>query len=163
MSSSSSPHIHDQSPSHFTFPDACILYTPFICRDTQSTVSIPIFTGANWSQPEWWPTMIAYIEASECGWVLDFPAPTLDPKADKEDCDFYIAWTKVNLIIVGSIKLCFLDPLKNKFLTHATTSSLIAALKAEYSTLGSLVLLCYLRSSWIQKSPSSCRILSMSL
>ena len=31
-----SPHIHDQSPSHFTFPDACILYTPLICRDTQS-------------------------------------------------------------------------------------------------------------------------------
>ena len=78
--------------------------------------------------------MIAYIEASGYGWALDFPAPTLDPKADKEDCDFYTAWTKANLIIVRSIKLRFLDPLKNKFWTHTTTSSLIAALKAEYST-----------------------------
>ena len=101
---------------------------------SQQTSSVPIFTGANWAQ--WWPSMIAYIEATGCGWVLDFPAPTLDPKADKEDRHFYIAWTKVNSTIVGSIKLCFSDALKNKFLTHATASSLITALKAEYSTPG---------------------------
>ena len=80
--------------------------------------------------------MIAYIEATGCGWVLDFPAPTLDPKADKEDGNFYITWTKANSTIVGSIKLCFLDALKNKFLTHATATLLITALKAEYSAPG---------------------------
>ena len=67
---------------------------------------------------------------------MDFPAPTLDPKTNKEDHDFYIAWTKVNLTIVGSIKLRFSDSLKNKFLTHATAASLIKALKEEYSAPG---------------------------
>ena len=100
----------------------------------QQTSSVPVFTGANWAQ--WWPSMIAYIEATGCGWVLDFPAPMLDRKADKEDHDFYIAWTKVNSTILGSIKLCFSDSLKNKFLTHATATSLIKALKEEYSTPG---------------------------
>ena len=56
--------------------------------------------------------------------------------ADKEECNFYITWTKVNLMIVGLIKLCFLEALKNKFLTHATASTLITALKAEYSAPG---------------------------
>ena len=101
---------------------------------SQQTSSVPVFTSTNWAQ--WWPSMITYIEATGYGWVLDFSAPTLDPKADKEDCDFYIAWTKVNSTIIGSIKLCFSDTLKNKFLTHATASSLITALKAEYSAPG---------------------------
>ena len=65
-----------------------------------------------------------------------FPAPTLDPMADKEEHDFYIAWTKMNSTIVGSIKLCFSDSLENKFLTHATASLLIKALKDEYSAPG---------------------------
>ena len=56
---------------------------------SQQTSSVPVFTGANWAQ--WWPSMIAYIEATGCSLVLDFPAPMLDPKADKEDHDFYIA------------------------------------------------------------------------
>ena len=88
----------------------------------QQTSSVPVFTGANW--------------ATGCSWVLDFPVPMLDPKANKEDCDFYIAWTKVNSTIVGSIKLHFSDSLKNKFLTHATAASLITALKAKYSAPG---------------------------
>ena len=100
----------------------------------QQTSSVPVFTSANWAQ--WWPSMITYIEATGCGWVLDFPAPTLDPKADKEDCDFYIAWTKANLTIISSIKLHFSDALKNKFLTHTTATSLIMALKAKYSAPG---------------------------
>ena len=112
----------------------------FICvtettmSTSQQTSSVPVFTSANWAQ--WWPSMIAYIEAIGCGWVLDFPAPTLDPKADKEDHNFYITWTKANSTIIGSIKLHFSDALKNKFLTHATASSLIMALKAEFSTPG---------------------------
>ena len=101
---------------------------------SQQTSSVPIFIGTNWAQ--WWPSMIAYIEATGCGWVLDFSASMLDPKADKEDCNFYITWTKANSTIDGSIKLCFSDALKNKFLTHTTASSLIAALKAEYSAPG---------------------------
>ena len=100
----------------------------------QQTSSVPVFTGANWAQ--WWPSMIAYIEATGCGWALDFPAPMLDPKADKKNRDFYIAWTKANTTIVGSIKLHFLDSLKNKFLTHTTATSLIKSLKEEYSTPG---------------------------
>ena len=80
--------------------------------------------------------MIAYTEATGCSWVLDFPAPMLDPKADKEDCNFYITWTKANLTIIGAIRLHFSDALKNKFLTHTTASLLITALKAEYSTPG---------------------------
>ena len=80
--------------------------------------------------------MIAYMKATGCGCVLDFTAPTLDPKAEKEDHNFYITWTKANSTIVGSIKLRFSDALKNKFLTHATASSLITALKAEYSAPG---------------------------
>ena len=101
---------------------------------SQQTSSVPIFIGTNWAQ--WWPSMITYIEATGCGWVLDFSASTLDPKANKEDRSFYIAWTKANLTINGSIKLHFSDALKNKFLTYTTASLLIAALKAEYSAPG---------------------------
>ena len=56
----------------------------------------------------------------------------LDPKADKEERDFYIVWTKVNSTILGSIKLCLSDSLKNKFMTETSTVGLIKALKDEY-------------------------------
>ena len=54
----------------------------------QSNVFIPMFTGTNWSQ--WWPTMTTYIKASGYGWAMDFPAPMLDPKANNNECNFYI-------------------------------------------------------------------------
>ena len=84
----------------------------------QSDVSIPIFTGTNWVQ--WWPSMTAYIEASGCNWVVNFPSPMLDPKADNNKHNFYISWMKANSTIIGSIKLCLLDSLKGKFQDKGT-------------------------------------------
>ena len=101
---------------------------------SQPNISIPMFTSANWSQ--WWPTMTAYIEVSGCGWAMDFPAPMLDPKADNNERNFYIAWTKANLTIVGLIKLHLSDSLKGKYQTQTTAASLISALTTEYTTPG---------------------------
>ena len=67
---------------------------------------------------------------------MDFPAPTLDSKADNDECNFYIAWTKANSTIVGSIKLCLSDSLKGKYQTQTTAAGLISALKTEYTTPG---------------------------
>ena len=93
--------------------------------------TIPVFTGTNWSQ--WWLTITAYIKASGCSWAMDFPAQTLDPKANKEEHDFYIMWTKVNLTIISSIKLHLLDSLKVKYMLQTIAVDLIIALKAEYA------------------------------
>ena len=60
----------------------------------------PLFTSTNWTQ--WWPGMPTYIEASGCSWAMDFSAPMLDPKADKEERDFYIVRTKVNSTILNN-------------------------------------------------------------
>ena len=77
--------------------------------------------------------MTAYIEASGCNWVLDFPAPMLDPKADNDERNFYISWMKVNSAIIGSIKLHLSNSLKGKVRDKDTTAKLITALKAEYA------------------------------
>ena len=80
--------------------------------------------------------MTAYIEASRCSWAMDFPAPTLDPKADNDEHSFYIAWTKANLTIIRLIKLCLSDSLKGKYQTQTTATGLILALKTEYAAPG---------------------------
>ena len=80
--------------------------------------------------------MTAYIKASGCGRALDFSAPLLDPKADKEEHKFYIVWTKANLTIIGSIKLHLSDSLKSNFITQTSTAGLIKALKDEYAAPG---------------------------
>ena len=73
------------------------------------------------------------IEASGCSWTMNFLAPILDPKANDNECSLYIAWTKANLIIIGSIKLHLSDSLKGKYQTQTTNAGLISVLKTEYA------------------------------
>ena len=80
--------------------------------------------------------MAAYIEASGCNWAMDFPMQMLDPKANKEECDFYITWSKANSTVLGSIKLHLLESLKAKYQPRDTALGFITALKAEYTAPG---------------------------
>ena len=65
---------------------------------------------------------------------MDFPVPMLDPKANKEEYNFYITWTKANSTILRSIKLHLLEFLKAKYQPHDMALALITDLKAKYAT-----------------------------
>ena len=100
-----------------------------------TTFSIPLFTGANWQQ--WWPSMLAYMQATGCTWVIDFTQPaTITAMSTKDNQDFYIQWTKANDTLVGLIWLCLSDSLKQETLKHQAASDLLKALKNDYAASG---------------------------
>ena len=81
---------------------------------TSKTASstIPVFTSANYAA--WWPSMTAYLQSTGCMWITKFEEPILVEKISKDDCNFFIAWTKADNTIVRSIKNTFYNSLNLK-------------------------------------------------
>ena len=59
--------------------------------------------------------MSTYIQVSGCTWVADFSKLALGTSPSKDEQDLYITWTKMNIMIVGSIKLHLSESLKQKY------------------------------------------------
>ena len=72
------------------------------------STSIPVFTGANYAA--WWPSMMAYLQSTSCMWIAKFKEPVLEDSSTKDDCDFFIAWTKANDTIAGPLRTPSLTP-----------------------------------------------------
>lgn len=97
------------------------------------TSSIPIFTGMNYAA--WWPSMTAYMQLTGYMWINKFETPTLEDKMSKDDHVFFIAWTKANDTIIGSIKTTFLEFLKLKHQGVMDATALLKILTDEYAAL----------------------------
>ena len=80
--------------------------------------------------------MTAYIEATGCNWVLDFPAPKLDTSADANKQNIYISWMRANSMITRSITTCLSGSLKAKYQDKQLALELIVAIRAEYASPG---------------------------
>ena len=98
------------------------------------SATIPVFTGANYAA--WWPSMTAYLQSTGCMWIAKFTEPVLGESSTKDDRDFFIAWTKANDTIVGSIKNTFFNSLKLKHQAVSDAKTLLKILGDEYAMPG---------------------------
>ena len=98
------------------------------------STSIPVFTSANYAA--WWPSMMAYLQSTSCMWIAKFTEPVLGGSSTKDDRDFFIAWTKANDTIIGSIKNTFSDSLKLKHQAVSDAKTLLGLLGDEYAMPG---------------------------
>ena len=98
------------------------------------SASIPVFTGTNYAT--WWPSMTAYLQSTGCMWIAKFTEPVLGESSTKDDRDFFIAWTKANDTIVGSIKNTFSDSFKLKHQAVLDAKTLLGLLGDEYAAPG---------------------------
>ena len=101
---------------------------------SKTTQTVPTFNGANFAA--WWPSMSAYLQATGSMWITSFPAPTLAENYTKDDRDFFIAWTKANDNIVGSVKSTFSDSLKVKHQNVSDAKALLKLLADDYASPG---------------------------
>ena len=69
-------------------------------------------------------------------WITKFLAPTPAEEYTKDDHDFFIAWTKVNDTIIGSVKATFSDSLKVKHQTVSDAKALLKLLADDYVSPG---------------------------